>query len=454
MFGLFKHNFQPFFSPASDFGAGGNDNADLSGEADQTDLDILSEDSEDDDEDGGGDDSDDDSSDDSEDSESDDDSGEESDDDAEEEEESDDKGKGKGKKKKEGDEEDEEEDEEDDEEEESDDDDLDDEESPESRTTVQAINKYDKKFLKKFPEVRRAIFVANEYGKVFGSIEDGREAAGKATILDGFTADIESGDVSKVINGIAQEMGKEHAISFAKGFLPSIAALDKNLYREVADPAVKMAIRALFNAGINSKNKNLVAAAQYASQFLWENDDVAQATSFKPTEKVDRTRENEFLARQLETSSTYVDRKVRSKLSKRIIEIIDPQQTRNSFERDALVDKAIVEVNRVLSKDKAHGAHLNSLWRKAQKNGFAADSLSKIIGAYIGRASASMPAILAKMKVSGKKVEKVKGKTVVSPESRSGRSESRKVANPGEVDYRRTSDADILNDKVTLKGQK
>lgn len=443
MRGLFKFQFLPFFSPLGDFSSGGQDSASLSGETDQGDLDILNDDSD------AGDDNDGAADDDSEDSDN------LSDDDKEDKEDADDKSDDKDDKEKddkedkEDDDKDDDDDDEDVEEETETEDDV--EASPETRTTLQRINKYDKKLLKKFPEVRRALFVSQEYSKVFGSIDDAKEAAGKGHILDGFTQDIESGDVSAVIQGIAKTMGKDHAINFAKGFLPSVAAIDRELYREVADPAIKMAVRAIFNHGVQNKSKNHVLAAQYISQFLWDNEDVAAATSFKAPEKVDRTRENEFISRQIETSEAYVDRRVTSKLSKRLVAVIDPNGERNSFERDALVSKAIAEVNKIVISDKAFGAQLKSLWRKAQRDGFAADSLTKIVGAYLGRANVSMPAVLAKMKISGKK-EKIKGKTTVTPESRGQRNESQKVVKSGDIDYRRTSDADILNDKVTFKG--
>lgn len=341
--------------------------------------------------------------------------------------------------------------EEDDDGKEDEDEEVDENEKSEGRPTIKAIKKAFPEFFKKFPELKHAIFRERAFSQTFGSVEDAQEAAEKANQLDGFTEAIERGDVGTLITSINENLGRDAAVKYAENFLPSLFEVSQKLYAKVTEPVIKQAIRAMYNNGMKSKDKDTVLAARYFAKFYFDDDNVESATKFDTPSRANNEEDNKLKTTQLKAAKTHVDNVIVSKLEKRIKTLIDPEDTMNEFTRDALVDKVVEQVDSLLTKDKSHNAAIKSLWRRAEKDGYVGDALSRIIRAYLGRASQSLPSIIAKHLVDSKNGKKIKAKKDV-PSDKSDKSGSKSVElDPRKIDYRRTSDLDILNDKVTVR---
>lgn len=327
------------------------------------------------------------------------------------------------------------------------------------KTTVKAVKAKYPTLFKEFPELKAAFFYRQQMAQHFGSIEDAKDAAEKAQNFEQFSESVESGDTGTILDAVA-EMGQSVAVKFVDNFLPSLAERNPRLVARVTAPYVKQAIKLVFDEGTrlgeNASGKNLKLAAKYVAQHLFGEDDPSKFSGeqqrVSPEQERFEKERADFARQQFNTASRDVTKVLQTRISKDVTKQVDPNGTMNEFMRDALVEKVDKEIQKVLAADKAHVARMTSLWKKATKDGYSSEAKSRIISAYLTRAKQSMPSVVAKVKAQGKVDKKQtpesKG-TVPSQSSKSGKS-----TQSGRVDYRRSSDLDILNDRAKFIGQK
>jgi hypothetical protein len=121
----------------------------------------------------------------------------------------------------------------------------------------------------------------------------------------------------------------------------------------------------------------------------------------------------------------------------------------------------ITDIGNTLGADPSHMRYMESLWSRARSNGRTEADKDRIIAAYMSRARSLAPQLRSKYvsEALGKRVraagDKVRRVESIPPrmanngrESRNGGSQS---YNPKSIDYRKTSDYDILNDDIKYK---
>jgi hypothetical protein len=327
---------------------------------------------------------------------------------------------------------------------------------------VGKIKKVSPDLLRKVPELRGVIFRDHEFGKIFPSIEDAKEASSRLRTMDLFEQSIMSGDSTLVLSALSQSDPSAYK-KFASNFLPTLFKGDRQTYVQVTLPLVKNLIRSAINDGDKlggDFGKNLRNAGKIIAKHLFDSYDVPEDP--KPTrnseqDRFEQERRNFYAARYQEfdtgTKLTALN-KFESELDTSLSQYNLPK-----FIKESLIHAIIRETNDSLGKDGNHVALMNSLWARAKKSGLSEAAKSQIISAYLGRAKTVMPAIRARLLKEalanrGISTSKDKSNRVFPTKTNNAPRVTRATGvSSRNIDYRKTSDMDILNDRVTTKGR-
>lgn len=272
------------------------------------------------------------------------------------------------------------------------------------RITVKGLKEQYPDIFKKNPALKDVIFREREYSKRFGSIEDADEAHAKSELFDNFETTLLNGGIGELLDAVA-DTDQNAALKIAENFLPELYARSKPVFARITMPIVKGMIRNTFTRAQNQGNKQLALACQYISRDLFESSDVIRATEMEnnapdPREDEINRKRQEIYNSQVNGARDDVLNTVTNRLAKDIAARIPGNVS--EFTRDALISKITDELDSTLFKDKAHMAHLSSLWKKMSKAGFSSEAKARIISASLGRARQVLPAVIAKVKSQGK----------------------------------------------------
>jgi hypothetical protein len=324
---------------------------------------------------------------------------------------------------------------------------------------VGKITKLAPDLLKKVPELRGVIFRDHEYGKLFPTVEDAKEAAGKLGVMDQFEASLMQGQSRLVLSTLAQTDPGAYA-KFAESFLPTLFQGDRRTYVKVTLPLVKNILRSAIVDGSKiggEFGKNLTNAGKVISKHLFDSYEVpedAKPSQNQEQTKFEQERRNFYAARYQEfDSSTKLAaiEKFRTDVESSLKDV-----KLSKFVKDALITAVIKETNETLGKDKAHQALMNSLWARAKKSGLSEATKSQIISAYLGRVKTVLPGIRSRLlrdALGSRKVETPQNNRLtpsIPKKQETGFRSSSKV-NSKDIDWRRTSDLDILDGRAATK---
>lgn len=324
-------------------------------------------------------------------------------------------------------------------------------------------------FFKDFPQHRHVFFQNKEYRELFPSVEEAKEAAEQLETFSSLQENLASGKSEDVISVLEsmKDLGEDVVSNFASNFLDGIKKVDQDLYYSVITPELVKMTRNVFNAGVRNENENLRNAAAVISQHLFGNAKVAsgEAEVKLPSKKVevDDKLEKERLAFKNERYSTFYNDIVSDsdvKLDSLIMSGLDEKISKGL--REVIVERTRREISKILGEDKVHASRMNSLWRKAGSDNFTSPHKNKILSAYLEGAKGLIPKVRSKVRseilgTRDRNSETNAGpakKRVEPPNNAGGVGSSRKQSNfdnGKKIDYKKTSDLDILNDRVVYK---
>lgn len=343
---------------------------------------------------------------------------------------------------------------------------------PFTRPTVKEINEKFPEFFKRFPSMKDMYYREAEYSKIFPTIDDAKEAGENDKAFQSIREDVFEGDGTKFFSAI-KEAGDKSLEEFGSKILPALFKVSPESFWKAANPFVEDIARSMFNKGVKEKDENLQNAARYlADHFL---GDVAFAEGKKTTvvkiEKDDTVKKEreEFDREKHTTFATGVQSNAKVELLKLIDSPgkngksrLDPDGVLSPFIKATIIDRIVADIGSQLESDKNHNRFMDSLWNSAKKNGRTDEDKSRIVSAYLARAKGLIPILRSKYvsEALGKtrlasdkkkeKVDRVKGR---HGDGESGRNSGVRSPsyNPRSIDYRKTSDLDILNGNITNK---
>lgn len=335
-----------------------------------------------------------------------------------------------------------------------------------SKPALKTITAKYPNIFKEFPALKDAYFRADAYAEVFPSVEDARDAAEKADILDTFEeALVKRGSAVELLNSI-KESDPRALGKFVDNLLPELYKFDSNLFLRATEPVTRQLLWSASQHGKKSGDKNLVASAQHISNYLFGDAEViAPKTAGRKEEDPERielerdkanfeaTKRNEFLG------------ELNSRAGKQLVKIIsdglDPKSVLSDFMKTTITEKVMDEIGARLEKDTHHMARMRTLHSRAAKAGFPKAMTDQITATYLSAAKLLIPVVRNEIKAkalgrspNGNGNKSGNRQIPVSGGNRSGSSNLTKNLSPKQVDWAKTSDLDFLNDKVTLKGSK
>jgi len=326
-------------------------------------------------------------------------------------------------------------------------------------TTKQIEAKYPELF-KDFPSLRHAFFREQEFSKLFPSMEDAKVASENVAIFNDLQADVLEGTGERLLNSLKEADSLKR---FSTKFLSNLNKVDRDLHWEVIAPVLEDALRAFYREGKTRGSEDITNAADHLAIFLFGDPDVASG--------------KKSITRQIEEKEPKVDPEQQKWRQERVntfrSDVYDscidgitpmiqqgiPAET-SKFMKDALTKSILTEVDKLIASDKTHQSYVDKLWDKAIASGFNKDSKTSITAAYLARAKSLIPSVRRRLiteagialvdKGAAEVTEKVAARREPSSGGKAPNSNG-KSPSAKQIDWRQTSDLDLLNDNVTLK---
>jgi hypothetical protein len=340
------------------------------------------------------------------------------------------------------------------------------------RPPVADIKKAYPDIFKKFPSLEHMYFREKEFSELFPTVDDAREASESAEAFSSIRNSVLSGNNEPLIEAI-KDTGTKELNKFASNFLPQLFKVDRDAHWTATAPILQSAVRGLFSKGVKEKDENLQHSARYMAEYLFGEDGAEVAEGKKSIVSAPTTSEEseDVKAVRLERQALKTERfdsfvqDTSTDLVSQITSIVigkdaegktklDPDELMSPLIRKYVMKEIREELDRQLAADPDHIRLMKSLWKKAEDSGYSKDSKTKILSAYLARAKSLVPAIRAKA-VSEATGTKLRTQPPLRREpgssGRSSRGGSRGPIDPKQVDYRKTSDMDLLNDNITYK---
>jgi hypothetical protein len=343
---------------------------------------------------------------------------------------------------------------------------------PFERPSIKQITEQFPDLFKKFPSLRDMYFREAEFSRAFPTIEDAKEAAENNEAFTDIREDVFSGDGSKFLSAI-KEVDEKKLESFASKVLPSLIKVHPAAFWRAANPLVEDIARNMFAKGVKEKDESLQNAARYLSDYFFGNTEVAEGKKTtvvkeessevaKERETFDNERYNEFRGKVSNEIVTSVKGLIDSKDVKSGKSRLDPDDVLSPFIKSTIIDRIILDLGKELASDKDHIKFMDSLWAKSKRNGRTDEDKARIVSAYLARAKSLIPSLRSKYvsEALGKsqkhsdqrreKVSTIESRRDSGTQGSSSRTRSSNY-NPKVIDYRKTSDEDILNDNISYK---
>jgi hypothetical protein len=315
--------------------------------------------------------------------------------------------------------------------------------------------------LKEFPAVRKAIYQSREYETLFPTVDEAREASQRGQDFDEYENQIMNGESAILFRSIAEsgEEGPHVLEKFAMNLLPTIEKFSPDLRGKMIFPYVRSILIHALQDGEATGNKNLSLSVKHLSKYLWNSFEVPGETKAPKLEDnpeaARAVNENRMLRTQ--RANEFQGEVIASGVTefKKIVETSFAKDTNFSpIEKRALVSQIVQQTREALHRDASYNRQINSLWRRAAAAGHSRESVPRIVATFLGGAKSTMPTIRARV-VAGA----LKEKGIVQPAVGQGTGGTRtaapsrtgKVVSSRQIDYNRSSDMDILNDKITLR---
>ena len=336
------------------------------------------------------------------------------------------------------------------------------------RLTVKGIKslkdgKYAELF-KDIPELKTAYFQLPKYQEVFADPELAKEAKGKADEYDAIEQTlIGQTDPEFLLNTLNNNAPKA-LVKLMKAFPSTLQKIEnQEAYRALANPIIEDLLYHASQYGNRTQDKNLYLAARHLANFIWANGgeipDIAKREATKAPSEAEKTLEQERAQYRQEKFQTAVA-DIGSDCATSVTSILSNKLGGlTPFEKKMLIKEARTELDDALKKDTTLQGTLKTLWSKARQDGYSPASKDRIKNAWLSRAKAVAPGIRNRLKDEaigsrangGKTPEQVQKKRSFISKGGLGARNAPAVLDPSKIDWRKTSDEDILGDKVKFK---
>lgn len=360
-------------------------------------------------------------------------------------------------------------------------------EDPRGKLVRDRLLKVDKDIFKKVPELKAIIFRDNDMGKIFPTIHDAKTAKERLQVFDKVEDSLANGESALILNSLARQNPKILE-KFALEFLPTLqSGPNQELYIKATVPIVRNILADAFREAKGTKNQNLHNAALvltnhiFGSDKLPDLDKIGEDPLSPEREQLNRERmqlHNEKIVGYLSSVKETGIETLWNDVSKYV-----KAQRLNPLVEKTVIEAVMTDVMKDVDGDRDYKNVMKTLWsqvglgRVGQEN-LSPELKSKLIEAFLRRARVNLTTIRDRRlrEVLGKDFKprrflkpgesenreqrggtlnksvhaQSRNKTSTTPNK--ARTASTDKVNPRDIDYSRTSDDDIFEGKVRLKG--
>jgi hypothetical protein len=343
-----------------------------------------------------------------------------------------------------------------------------------ARPPIKAIKEKYPNFFKEFPQLKSAFFQYPQYAEIFPDIDSAREAVDKAAEFDNLEATlVHNGDAKFLLNTL-QENNPKALKRIVGGLASAVREVDSQAYVDLSTPIIEELLYHAAAHGSKIGNKNLTLAARHLANFVFANGgdipDISKRDNREkgPSEAEVQLNEERAIHAQ-EKFDTAIDDLVKS-INPDVNVILNHKlDGLTSFERKQIIKESRIEIDRILQNDRGFQQQIRNLWKRAAEHNYSNESKSRIKRAWLDRAKLVAPSVrnrlkqeaLVAKKAPGARTSKEEGenkpriKFKVDTQKRSfperggktpsGQGQQRRVLDPKKIDWRKTSDRDILD---------
>jgi hypothetical protein len=342
-----------------------------------------------------------------------------------------------------------------------------------ARPPIKAIKEKYPNFFKEFPQLKSAFFQYPQYAELFSDVDSAREAVEKATEFDNLENTLVYNGDSKFLLSTLQENNPKALKKIVSGLASAVREVDQQAYIDLSTPIIEELLYHAAAHGSKIGNKNLQLAARHMANFVFANGgeipDISKRASKDkgPSEAEIQLNEERAIHAQ-EKFDIAIDDLVKA-INPEINVILNHKlDGLTSFERKQIIKESRIEVDRILQNDKGFQNQIRNLWKRASEQNYSNESKSRIKRAWLDRAKLVASSVRNRLKQEALVAKKAPGARVSKEESeekpkikfkvdtqkrsfpeRGGKTPSgqgqRRVLDPKKIDWRKTSDRDILD---------
>ena len=274
--------------------------------------------------------------------------------------------------------------------------------TPASRREI--LKKYPKIF-KDFPHLEKAYYREQEFTKLLPTIADAKEAVEHSKTLQSFEADLVKGNTKEILQHIHTKDKRAFNL-IVDNYLDTLADVDEKSYLHVLGNVVRGTIRNMVATARADNNEVLEQAAVILNQWAFGNSQfeapkkLSEDTKARPEvddrEKELADREKKILQQKYNEVNTEITTKVNKAFKLTIENRIDPKNTMPEYVKRAAVRDALENLESLIGKDSRFKTLVDKLWEHGFKNNFDSTSTGRIKQAFVSKAQALLPAVIAK----------------------------------------------------------
>src|SRR5437660_1065994 len=224
---------------------------------------------------------------------------------------------------------------------------------------------------KDFKFLEKAQYRDRQYSDLFGSFDDAKELAEKASVFNDFENQLLSGNTEEILKNVKENDPKAFD-KIVDGYLRTLARVDKDAYIEVSGNVAKQLISEMFTEGKKTGNEDLQQAALLLNQFLgWGTEYTAPKprVSEKSSEASEAEQEKQaFIKERFESAINDLQSRSDNTLKSTINEHIDPKGLMTNYIKRNAINDTMGSIQELMIRDTVFQKNLDRLWKSAGEN--------------------------------------------------------------------------------------
>jgi hypothetical protein len=253
-------------------------------------------------------------------------------------------------------------------------------------------------FFKKFPEVEREYYKAQQFTEVVGTVEDAKELVQKAEVLEAFENNLSEGNTEEILKQV-QKNSPEAFEKIVDNYLEALGKVDRSAYFNVIEGVVKRGIISALSHAKETEDEELFNSAKAYYKWMFPQDKEIKMPERKQVQEDDKLKKEreEFNRERFETAESDVQGKVDNIIRSNISNYIDPENKMTSYVKKNAIKDAMQELESAISRDTSFKKSiLDPLWKKAHDEKFSRMSLDRIKSAYLTKAKTILKPVIIK----------------------------------------------------------